>query len=196
MWTACRDSLRVPMAFGRKRSRVDLYSVLGHTRFTARRVSAALIARRRRAPRGAGGGRRSGARPCAPGRRTRLGIAGFAAAAEWMLALPGTRARRCARRRLRPICAACAAAVPNLRVNGPDPAAKGRGAAHPEPVRSACAARCCCTRWKPEGVYVGNGVRVFVAEARNERRVSGDGRTEKQDAETAVRFSLGMMNTT
>ena len=180
--------LRVPMAFDK--SDVDLYTCSGHKIHGPKGIGA-LIARRgvRLSPRIEGGGQEKGLRS---GTENTAGIAGFAAAAEWMLAQTERgEALRAAKLRL---YARLRAEIPNLHVNGPDPEGKD-AAPHILNLSLGVRGEVMLHALEAEGVYVGNG----SACSTHKREMSAAFkamRAEKQDAEMAVRFSLGMMNTT
>ena len=178
--------LRVP--FDMKNA--DLDTLSGHKIHGPKGIGA-LIARRgvRLSPRIEGGGQEKGLRS---GTENTAGIAGFAAAAEWMLAQTERgEALRAAKLRL---YARLRAEIPNLHVNGPDPEGKD---AVPHILNLSLGVRgeVMLHALEAEGVYVGNG----SACSTHKREMSAAFkamRAEKQDAEMAVRFSLGMMNTT
>ena len=179
--------LRVPLAFDQ--SGIDLYTCSGHKIHGPKGIGA-LIARKgvRLNPRIEGGGQEKGLRS---GTENTAGIAGFAAAAEWLAAQPQRfETLRAAKLRL---YAHLRAEIPELRVNGPDPES-GEAAPHILNLSLGVRGEVMLHALEAEGVYVGNG----SACSTHKREMSAAFRAmnaSRQAAETAVRFSLGMMNT-
>lgn len=179
--------LRVPLAFDQ--SGIDLYTCSGHKIHGPKGVGA-LIARKgvRLNPRIEGGGQEKGLRS---GTENTAGIAGFAAAAQWLAAQPKRfETLRAAKLRL---YARLRAEIPELRVNGPDPES-GVAAPHILNLSLGVRGEVMLHALEAEGVYVGNG----SACSTHKREMSAAFRAMnagRQAAETAVRFSLGMMNT-
>ena len=174
--------LRVPLAFDQ--SGIDLYTCSGHKIHGPKGIGA-LIARKgvRLNPRIEGGGQEKGLRS---GTENTAGIAGFAAAAQWLAAQPKRfETLRAAKLRR--------AEIPELRVNGPDPES-GEAAPHILNLSLGVRGEVMLHALEAEGVYVGNG----SACSTHKREMSAAFRAMnagRQAAETAVRFSLGMMNT-
>ena len=179
--------LRVPLAFDQ--SGIDLYTCSGHKIHGPKGIGA-LIARKgvRLNPRIEGGGQEKGLRS---GTENTAGIAGFAAAAQWLAAQPKRfETLRAAKLRL---YARLRAEIPELRVNGPDPES-GEAAPHILNLSLGVRGEVMLHALEAEGVYVGNG----SACSTHKREMSAAFRAMnagRQAAETAVRFSLGMMNT-
>lgn len=179
--------LRVPLAFDQ--SGIDLYTCSGHKIHGPKGIGA-LIARKgvRLNPRIEGGGQEKGLRS---GTENTAGIAGFAAAAQWLAAQPKRfETLRAAKLRL---YARLRAEIPELRVNGPDPES-GVAAPHILNLSLGVRGEVMLHALEAEGVYVGNG----SACSTHKREMSAAFRAMnagRQAAETAVRFSLGMMNT-
>lgn len=179
--------LRVPLAFDQ--SGIDLYTCSGHKIHGPKGIGA-LIARKgvRLNPRIEGGGQEKGLRS---GTENTAGIAGFAAAAQWLAAQPQRfETLRAAKLRL---YARLRAEIPELRVNGPDPES-GEAAPHILNLSLGVRGEVMLHALEAEGVYVGNG----SACSTHKREMSAAFRAMnagRQAAETAVRFSLGMMNT-
>lgn len=179
--------LRVPLAFDQ--SGIDLYTCSGHKIHGPKGIGA-LIARKgvRLNPRIEGGGQEKGLRS---GTENTAGIAGFAAAAQWLAAQPKRfETLRAAKLRL---YARLRAEIPELRVNGPDPES-GVAAPHILNLSLGVRGEVMLHALEAEGVYVGNG----SACSTHKRETSAAFRAMnagRQAAETAVRFSLGMMNT-
>lgn len=179
--------LRVPLAFDQ--SGIDLYTCSGHKIHGPKGIGA-LIARKgvRLNPRIEGGGQEKGLRS---GTENTAGIAGFAAAAQWLAAQPKRfETLRAAKLRL---YARLRAEIPELRVNGPDPES-GEAAPHILNLSLGVRGEVMLHALEAEGVYVGNG----SACSTHKREMSAVFRAMnagRQAAETAVRFSLGMMNT-
>ena len=179
--------LRVPLAFDQ--SGIDLYTCSGHKIHGPKGIGA-LIARKgvRLNPRIEGGGQEKGLRS---GTENTAGIAGFAAAAQWLAAQPKRfETLRAAKLRL---YARLRAEIPELRVNGPDPES-GEAASHILNLSLGVRGEVMLHALEAEGVYVGNG----SACSTHKREMSAAFRAMnagRQAAETAVRFSLGMMNT-
>ena len=179
--------LRVPLAFDQ--SGIDLYTCSGHKIHGPKGIGA-LIARKgvRLNPRIEGGGQEKGLRS---GTENTAGIAGFAAAAQWLAVQPKRfETLRAAKLRL---YARLRAEIPELRVNGPDPES-GEAAPHILNLSLGVRGEVMLHALEAEGVYVGNG----SACSTHKREMSAAFRAMnagRQAAETAVRFSLGMMNT-
>lgn len=179
--------LRVPLAFDQ--SGIDLYTCSGHKIHGPKGIGA-LIARKgvRLNPRIEGGGQEKGLRS---GTENTAGIAGFAAAAQWLAAQPKRfETLRAAKLRL---YARLRAEIPEMRVNGPDPES-GVAAPHILNLSLGVRGEVMLHALEAEGVYVGNG----SACSTHKREMSAAFRAMnagRQAAETAVRFSLGMMNT-
>lgn len=179
--------LRVPLAFDQ--SGIDLYTCSGHKIHGPKGIGA-LIARKgvRLNPRIEGGGQEKGLRS---GTENTAGIAGFAAAAQWLAAQPKRfETLRAVKLRL---YARLRAEIPELRVNGPDPES-GEAAPHILNLSLGVRGEVMLHALEAEGVYVGNG----SACSTHKREMSAAFRAMnagRQAAETAVRFSLGMMNT-
>lgn len=179
--------LRVPLAFDQ--SGIDLYTCSGHKIHGPKGIGA-LIARKgvRLNPRIEGGGQEKGLRS---GTENTAGIAGFAAAAQWLAAQPQRfETLRAAKLRM---YARLRAEIPELRVNGPDPES-GEAAPHILNLSLGVRGEVMLHALEAEGVYVGNG----SACSTHKREMSAAFRAMnagRQAAETAVRFSLGMMNT-
>ena len=179
--------LRVPLAFDQ--SGIDLYTCSGHKIHGPKGIGA-LIARKgvRLNPRIEGGGQEKGLRS---GTENTAGIAGFAAAAQWLAVQPKRfETLRAAKLRL---YARLRAEIPELRVNGPDPES-GVAAPHILNLSLGVRGEVMLHALEAEGVYVGNG----SACSTHKREMSAAFRAMnagRQAAETAVRFSLGMMNT-
>lgn len=179
--------LRVPLAFDQ--SGIDLYTCSGHKIHGPKGIGA-LIARKgvRLNPRIEGGGQEKGLRS---GTENTAGIAGFAAAAQWLAAQP-KRFETLRAEKLR-LYARLRAEIPELRVNGPDPES-GVAAPHILNLSLGVRGEVMLHALEAEGVYVGNG----SACSTHKREMSAAFRAMnagRQAAETAVRFSLGMMNT-
>ena len=179
--------LRVPLAFDQ--SGIDLYTCSGHKIHGPKGIGA-LIARKgvRLNPRIEGGGQEKGLRS---GTENTAGIAGFAAAAQWLAVQPKRfETLRAAKLRL---YARLRAEIPELHVNGPDPES-GVAAPHILNLSLGVRGEVMLHALEAEGVYVGNG----SACSTHKREMSAAFRAMnagRQAAETAVRFSLGMMNT-
>lgn len=179
--------LRVPLAFDQ--SGIDLYTCSGHKIHGPKGIGA-LIARKgvRLNPRIEGGGQEKGLRS---GTENTAGIAGFAAAAQWLAAQPKRfETLRAAKLRL---YARLRAEIPEMRVNGPNPES-GEAAPHILNLSLGVRGEVMLHALEAEGVYVGNG----SACSTHKREMSAAFRAMnagRQAAETAVRFSLGMMNT-
>ncbi len=179
--------LRVPLAFDQ--SGIDLYTCSGHKIHGPKGIGA-LIARKgvRLNPRIEGGGQEKGLRS---GTENTAGIAGFAAAAQWLAAQP-KRFETLRAEKLR-LYVRLRAEIPELRVNGPDPES-GVAAPHILNLSLGVRGEVMLHALEAEGVYVGNG----SACSTHKREMSAAFRAMnagRQAAETAVRFSLGMMNT-
>ena len=179
--------LRVPLAFDQ--SGIDLYTCSGHKIHGPKGIGA-LIARKgvRLNPRIEGGGQEKGLRS---GTENTAGIAGFAAAAQWLAAQPKRfETLRAVKLRL---YARLRAEIPELRVNGPDPES-GEAAPHILNLSLGVRGEVMRNALEGAGVLVGNG----SACSTHKREMSAAFRAMnagRQAAETAVRFSLGMMNT-
>lgn len=164
--------LRVP--FRMERSLVDLYSVSAHKIHGPKGVAALFVREGVRiAARVEGGGQEHALRS---GTENTPGIAGFAAAAQWMLSFPErAQALRAVKMRL------------YERLRGAGSAARQwagswrrkRCAAYPQPVprRARRGVAACAGAGRR---LRGHGVCVLVKEAGDERGVSGDGRTKKR----------------
>ena len=179
--------LRVPMAFDK--SGVDLYTCSGHKIHGPKGIGA-LIARRgvRLSPRIEGGGQEKGIRS---GTENTAGIAGFAAAAEWMLAQTERgEALRAAKLRL---YARLRAEIPSLHVNGPDP--EGKDAA-PHILNLSLGVRGEVMRnaLEGEGVLVSTGSACASHKQKVSPTLRAMGLSQAQ-ADGTVRVSLGALNT-
>lgn len=179
--------LRVPMDMTREG--VDLYSFSAHKIHGPKGVGALAVRPGvKLAPRVEGGGQEKGLRS---GTENTAGIAGFGAAAAWLLSQP-ERARTLRQIKLR-LYARLREAIADLRVNGPDPESE-LAAPHILNLSLGVRGEVLLHALEAEKVYVGNG----SACSSKKREMSAAFRAmnaSKLSAETAVRFSLGMMNT-
>lgn len=179
--------LRVPLEF--ETSGIDLYTCSGHKIHGPKGIGALIVRKGvRLSPRVEGGGQEKGLRS---GTENTAGIAGFAAAAQWLCSMPN-RAQTLREAKLR-LYSRLREEIPELRVNGPDPES-GDAAPHVLNVSLGVRGEVILHALETEGVYVGNG----SACSTHKREMSAAFRAmnaSRQAAETAVRFSLGMMNT-
>lgn len=179
--------LRVPMQM--KTAGVDLYSVSAHKIHGPKGMGALLIGDGvKLAPRIEGGGQEKGLRS---GTENTPGIAGFAAAAEWLLSQE-ERAKKLREVKLR-LYHKLLDAIPELYVNGPDPESDC-AAPHILNLSLGVRGEVMLHALEQEHVYVGNG----SACSSKKREMSAPFkamRATAQHAEMAVRFSFGMMNT-
>lgn len=179
--------LRVPLKF--ETSGIDLYTCSGHKIHGPKGIGALIVRKGvRLSPRVEGGGQEKGLRS---GTENTAGIAGFAAAAQWLCSVPN-RAQTLREAKLR-LYSRLREEIPELRVNGPDPES-GEAAPHVLNVSLGVRGEVMLHALETEGVYVGNG----SACSTHKREMSAAFRAmnaSRQAAETAVRFSLGMMNT-
>lgn len=179
--------LRVPLEF--ETSGIDLYACSGHKIHGPKGIGALIVRKGvRLSPRVEGGGQEKGLRS---GTENTAGIAGFAAAARWLCSMPN-RAQTLREAKLR-LYSRLREEIPELRVNGPDPES-GDAAPHVLNVSLGVRGEVMLHALEMEGVYVGNG----SACSTHKREMSAAFRAmnaSRQAAETAVRFSLGMMNT-
>lgn len=179
--------LRVPLEF--ETSGIDLYACSGHKIHGPKGIGALIVRKGvRLSPRVEGGGQEKGLRS---GTENTAGIAGFAAAARWLCSMPN-RAQTLREAKLR-LYSRLREEIPELRVNGPDPES-GDAAPHVLNVSLGVRGEVMLHALETEGVYVGNG----SACSTHKREMSAAFRAmnaSRQAAETAVRFSLGMMNT-
>lgn len=179
--------LRVPLEF--ETSGIDLYTCSGHKIHGPKGIGALIVRKGvRLSARVEGGGQEKGLRS---GTENTAGIAGFAAAAQWLCSMPN-RAQTLREAKLR-LYSRLREEIPELRVNGPDPESRD-AAPHVLNVSLGVRGEVMLHALETEGVYVGNG----SACSTHKREMSAAFRAmnaSRQAAETAVRFSLGMMNT-
>lgn len=180
--------LRLPQAFAQ--TGVDLYSVSAHKVHGPKGVGALAVADGvRLLPRVVGGGQEGGVRS---GTENTAGIAGMGAAVEWARGQADA-AERLRTMKLR-LFALLSEAVDGLRVNGPAPNSQ-RAAPHILNVSfPGVPGEALLHALEAEGVLVGTGAACSTKKrAMSAAFAAMD--APRWAAESAIRFSLGLMNT-